>query len=181
VRDEFGTAIDYVLDGGPCDVGLESTIVDVSGIHAGRGPRLLRPGAITAAMLAGVLGRPLKDHNQTAPRVPGRLPSHYAPRARVVLAADRAAATIEIERHLRQGHVVGVLAVEPMPALPQAVAALPLPPDLDAQARLLYTRLREADRLGLDILIAIPPPPGAGLADAIRDRLARAAGPRQSQ
>jgi L-threonylcarbamoyladenylate synthase len=106
-------------------------------------------------------------------RAPGMLASHYAPRARVELVdestvADRAAALVGA------GHQVVVLAPHVLDGLP--VEAIELEPAGPAEdyARVLYDRLRQADRLGADDLLAVPPPPG-GLGDAVRDRLRRAA------
>jgi L-threonylcarbamoyladenylate synthase len=172
VREELGDAVDLVLDGGPCDVGLESTIVDVTTDP----PSVLRPGAITEEMLVEVLGADITEAMDPKRRAPGRKPSHYAPRARVVL-VDADAVHETVERCLNHGRRVGVLAQE-APDEAQAVAWLPLPVTLDEQARMLYSRLREADALGLDVLIAVAPPGDAGLARAIGDRLTRAAGPR---
>jgi L-threonylcarbamoyladenylate synthase len=176
VRDELGDAVDFILDGGLCGIGLESTIVDL----ASHVPRILRPGAVTEPMLARVLGAQVRMTQDPRAHAPGRKPSHYAPRARVVLVADDNEAADAIDRCLRQGFRVGVLASRAPRALPQAVAWLELPHEMDAQARELYTQLRAADHLGLDVLIAIPPPVGDGLAEAIRDRLTRAAGPRSN-
>jgi L-threonylcarbamoyladenylate synthase len=81
VRAELGEAVDFVLDGGPCGVGVESTIVDVTG----EVPSILRPGGVTREDLEAVLGHPLAVHSTSRVRVPGQHPSHYAPRARVVL------------------------------------------------------------------------------------------------
>jgi L-threonylcarbamoyladenylate synthase len=174
VRDELGGVVDLILDGGPCGVGLESTIVDL----ASSTPRVLRPGAVTEAMLEDVLGNAVPSSADPRARAPGRKPSHYAPRARVVLAEDAGEIAEALDRHLRQGHRVGVLSSHEPRALPQAVAWLRLPESIEAQAQVLYARLREADRLGLDVLIAVPPADDSGLASAIRDRLVRAAGPR---
>ncbi|NUR84717.1 MAG: threonylcarbamoyl-AMP synthase, partial [Nonomuraea sp.] len=81
VRAELGDAVDFVLDGGPCEVGVESTIVDVTG----ETPAVLRPGGVTREDLEAVLGHPLAVPATSHVRVPGQHPSHYAPRARVVL------------------------------------------------------------------------------------------------
>lgn len=81
VRAELGDGVDFVLDGGSCEVGVESTIVDVTGAT----PAILRPGGVTREDLEAVLGRPLSVPSTSGVRVPGQHPSHYAPRARVVL------------------------------------------------------------------------------------------------
>lgn len=168
---ELGDDVECILDGGSCDVGVESTIVDCSRDT----PALLRPGGITREMLEEVLGRPVSQQTAAAPRVPGQLPSHYAPRARVqlVVAEDVPSRA----RRLVDGGVrVGVLAAERF-ELPPQVEIFSLPPELTDAARSLYALLREADGEGVEVLLAVlPPEVGVGL--AIADRLRRASAPR---
>jgi L-threonylcarbamoyladenylate synthase len=173
VRDEFAGAINLILDGGECQVGLESTIVDFS-----RGePVLLRPGAITADQLAKVLGPVAPRPTADAPRVSGSLATHYAPRARVELLkqAEIAARARELTE---QGLKVAVLtrAAEAVPC-PADVISILLPDDDRELARVLYSDLRSVDELGCDaVLTSLPAEKGIGA--AIADRLRRAAGPR---
>ncbi|MBB6174757.1 L-threonylcarbamoyladenylate synthase [Nocardiopsis mwathae] len=173
VREELGGAVDFVLDGGPCLVGVESTIVDVSGGE----PAVLRPGGVTREELEEALGRPVPVPGVSRVRVPGQHPSHYAPRARVVLVEPGQVAA-EAERAREQGHRVGVLLP---PALADAevkahtVVAVPASPA--EYARDLYGFLREFDRRGCDLIVACPPA-DEGLGLAIANRLHRAAGPR---
>jgi L-threonylcarbamoyladenylate synthase len=169
---DLGDAVDYVLDGGACDIGVESTIVDLSRGHA----VLLRPGGIARADLEHVLGARVVDADPGAPAAPGTLPAHYAPRARVV-AVDPA----ELARavHAARGPVAviataGVLA--PLDFGPDVVRS-PLPDDIAAAARVLYATLRELDARGVATIVAALPPV-LGLGEAIADRLRRAAGPR---
>lgn len=110
VRAELGDAVDFVLDGGSCEVGVESTIVDVTGEI----PSLLRPGGVTREDLEAVLGRPISLDATSDVRVPGQHPSHYAPRARVVLVEPE---NIAAEAALAQdaGHQVGVFLPLPSP------------------------------------------------------------------
>lgn len=170
VRADLGADVDVVLDGGPCAVGVESTIVDLTGPE----PRVLREGGISAEELEGVLGRPVPVGGTTA--APGTLPSHYAPHARVELVATAGEAATRTATHTAAGRRVGLLALlgDVTAAAPGAVVLDP-PPDVDEYARVLYARLREADRLGLDVLVAVAPPPN-GIGAAVRDRLRRAAG-----
>lgn len=170
VREELGAAVDLVLDGGPCTVGIESTIVDLTGDRA----RILRPGAITKRDLMDLLGSAFSPIPGRSRRAPGCDASHYAPSARVVLvAADRAVQAVE---HWRErGCRVGLLAVRRPQTLPTPVVWLPLPETDQEQARQLYACLREADHQRLDVLIAVAPP-AIGLGQALRDRLQRAAG-----
>jgi L-threonylcarbamoyladenylate synthase len=172
VREELADAVDLVLDGGPCAVGIESTIVEVTAAQ----PRILRPGSITAADLERVLGVPVAEvpSGAGAVRAPGRMASHYAPRACVVL-ATAAGAAAEAGRWRAGGQRVGVLAAERPAGLDESVAWLRLDGDARRQAAQLYRRLREADHAGLQVLVAVPPP-DEGIGRALRDRLCRAAG-----
>lgn len=149
-----------VIDGGPCAVGVESTILDLTGP-----PRLLRPGGITAEALSRVLDAPVTSApvtDDTAPVAPGMLASHYAPRARVRLDAEM---TGPDEVLLGFGPVAG--------------AALNLSPsgDLSEAAAGLFAALHRLDTDGA-VAIAVSPIPDTGLGRAINDRLRRAAAPR---
>lgn len=175
VVEELGDAVDLVLDGGPCSVGVESTIVDVTGDV----PSVLRPGGVAREDLEAALGRPLAVHATSGVRVPGQHPSHYAPRARVVL-VDPEKVVTEAELAQERGHRVGVLVPPATAGTPvQAHAVVPVPASLSAYARALYGFLREFDQRGCDLVIAsVPAEEGLGL--AIANRLHRAAGPRPS-
>ncbi|MBK5224381.1 MAG: threonylcarbamoyl-AMP synthase [Acidimicrobiia bacterium] len=173
VVDELGEAVDLVLDGGPCRIGIESTIVDLSGPI----PRLLRAGHITADQLGGLLPD-LEVAGGDAPAVaPGMLASHYAPNARVVvLHADAGAAQVDAAArpHLAAGRRVGLLSPGPIAPVAADIVLLDPAGPADDYARVLYSRLRQADELGLDVLIVVPPPAvGSGI--AVADRLRRAA------
>lgn len=171
VREELGDRVELVVDGGACHVGVESTIVDVTGAE----PRILRPGGITREDLEAALDRAVPAAGAAGPRAPGQHPSHYAPRARVLLVAP-ADVVREGARQQALGRRVGVL----LPAGERAAAgqdAIPVPPSLAEYARSLYDLLREFDRRGCDVIVASLPP-AEGLGDAIADRLRRAAGPR---
>lgn len=173
VRAELGDAVDLVLDGGPCEVGVESTIVDATGDV----PAVLRPGGATREDLEAVLGRPLAVHSTSRVRVPGQHPSHYAPRARVVL-VEPGEVVAEAELARERGHRVGVLLPPTSgdaPVRAHAVVAVPASPA--AYARGLYGFLRELDQRGCDLVVAsLPVEEDLGL--AIANRLRRAAGPR---
>ncbi|MBJ6998652.1 MULTISPECIES: L-threonylcarbamoyladenylate synthase [Streptomyces] len=173
VRAELGGAVDFVLEGGPCAVGVESTIVDVTGDT----PSILRPGGVTREELEAVVGCPLEVPSSSRVRVPGQHPSHYAPRARVVLVEpDKVVAEAELAQEL--GHRVGVF----LPAsfaddVTKVHAVVPLPRSPVDYARGLYGFLRELDERGCDLIFAsLPVEEGLGL--AIANRLRRAAGPR---
>lgn len=171
VMEELDGLIDLVLDGGPCQVGLESTIIDLSCSQ----PAVLRPGGITHEQVAAVIGQAIGGSTANAPRVSGSLSSHYAPRARVEL-VDEAnllsrAAQLAAER-LRVAIFAPLTA-----AVPPGVLLLPLPTDEVELARTLYATLRQADELGCDVVLASLPE-SHGLGAAIADRLRKAAGPR---
>lgn len=163
VAADLGEAVELVLDAGPCPVGVESTVVDLSGPE----PRLLRPGGLDRRELERALGGPLgAAAPSAAPRSPGQLASHYAPRLPVRLEAEEVA---EGEALLAFG-----------PKVPSGgVKVLNLSPtgDLAEAARNLFAMLRELDRSGARG-IAVMPIPGEGLGEAIRDRLRRGAAPR---
>jgi L-threonylcarbamoyladenylate synthase len=160
--------VDWILDGGPCRYGLESTIVEVL---AGR-PRLLRPGAIPGEAIESALGSPIESTggSQTAPNAPGQLASHYAPNADLRLGADEARAD---EAALDFGGLLRRSATG---------ARLDLSPagDLVEAASHLFAYLRALDAGGA-ARIAVAPIPEHGLGAAINDRLRRAAAPRTDQ
>lgn len=173
VRAELGDAVDYVLDGGPCEVGVESTIIDATS----ETPSILRPGGVTREDLETALGRPVADGSGSRVRVPGQHPSHYAPRAKVVL-VEPEQVLAEARRAQEEGHRVGVFLPPDLADAPvQAHAVVPVPASTTAYARGLYGYLRELDQRGCDLILAsLPAERGLGL--AIANRLRRAAGPR---
>ncbi|MDX1945885.1 MAG: L-threonylcarbamoyladenylate synthase [Pirellulaceae bacterium] len=175
VRDELSGFVDLILDGGPCQVGLESTIIDLS-----RGdPAILRPGGITADKVAAVLRGALGQRGAHSPRVSGSLESHYAPRATVEL-ITRSELAIRAAQLAGQGHRVAVLARPgDLGELPAGVQAIILPAGDENLARELYAALRRVDELGCGVALATLPAE-TGLGVAIADRLRRAAGPRES-
>ena len=169
--EELDGLVDLILDGGSCQVGLESTIIDLSGSQ----PAVLRPGGITAEQIADVLQQTVGGNSEHAPRVSGSLSSHYAPRARVEL-LEEANLLSRAAQLTTAGQRVGVLA-SPALAVPPSVIRLPLPADEAEMARTLYATLRQADELGCDVVLASLPE-AHGLGAAIADRLRKAAGPR---
>lgn len=169
VRADLGSAVDVILDGGPCPVGVESTIVDCSGIE----PQVLRPGGVPVESLAAVLGYNPDVRKDGAVRAPGTLVSHYAPSARVEVLAPEAVAPRAAEL-VERGLRVGILAPARMIGMPAGIEALPPAGSAVAYAQCLYQRLREADRRGVEVLLAVPPP-DTGMGTAVVDRLRRAA------
>jgi L-threonylcarbamoyladenylate synthase len=170
VRADLGDAVDLVIDGGPCAVGVESTIVDCTVDP----PEVLRPGGVSIERLAALLGRPVERwQGGREVAAPGTLAAHYAPAARVIVVDADDAAAAAAERSAA-GERVAVLAPDPVPGLDPGVLELEPAGDVDRYARVLYDRLRRADRLGVDVLVVVPPP-AEGVGVAVRDRLARAA------
>lgn len=166
VRDELGDAVE-IIDGGPCPVGLESTIVDLS---EGR-PRILRAGTITPADLAGVFGGTVPAaEEKTAVRAPGRLASHYAPDTPMRLLD---APQLESAVRAPGGRPVTVLSLSPPPPGLTDCRWWIMPGDPKDYARVLYARLREADRSDCRHIL-LERPPAAPEWDAINDRLRRA-------
>jgi L-threonylcarbamoyladenylate synthase len=159
VKDELGGYLveqDQILDGGPCTVGVESTIIDCTGSS----PKILRPGAITAEMITVATGLDVLDSTGTSIRTSGSLEAHYAPAAQVLLDQQPLAG---------QGFIA--LATT---STPKDVIRLASPSNDVEFAQNLYSSLRKADELGLSQVV-IEQPTGAGIAVAIRDRLMRAA------
>jgi len=164
---EYLAEQDVVLDAGPCQVGIESTIVDCTIDH----PRLLRPGAISAEQIEELTG--LTVTHGSPIRASGTLASHYAPLAQVTLIADVGELVTQSEP--RASASIGFLALADIPT-PVGVVRLASPANAQDYATVLYAALREADALGLERIIAIPPP-ATGIGLGIRDRLMRAAHP----
>jgi len=169
VRSEFGDAVDCVLDGGAADVGIESTIVDLSGAK----PTLLRPGWVSTAQLQEVLGEPLSAPDAQSPRAPGTLAKHYAPQTPLLMM--EADLLLELAASLtRQGKRVAVLArFAHQPLLP-ALVWTTAPADAPAYAHELYANLRRLDESGCDTILIEAAPQEPQWA-AINDRLLRAA------
>jgi L-threonylcarbamoyladenylate synthase len=158
VQEEIGaylSAQDLILDGGPAQVGLESTIIDCTGDV----PKILRPGAITQAMIEEATGLKVSENNDSQIRVSGSLEKHYAPNAKVIL---------DVQAIAGQGFIAPADV-----ATPPGAIRLASPANTDEYARTLYSALRDGDAQGLET-IAIIQPSGDGLAIAIRDRLMRA-------
>ncbi len=172
VRDDLGPKADFILDGGPCKVGVESTILDLTGDE----PVILRPGGVTREVLEKVLGVPVATGRKSDVRVPGTLESHYSPKARVRVETPETVTRAALEE---QG--LGRKAAAWLGAgdsrLPLGIRRLPVAPEAAGRAQSLYQMLREADAGGFDVVL-VTLPPDSGLDAAVVDRLRRAAGPR---
>lgn len=164
---ELDGRIEAVIDGGPCAVGLESTILDLSGPH----PQVLRPGRITAAALAAIIGPLDSQPSAEAPQVPGSLEAHYAPDTPLRL-VESALLESEAAKLAETGAVI-VLARRP-PKAALSCHWIQLPDTAAAYGHDLYARLREADALGGASLL-IERPPATPEWEAVNDRLRRAA------
>lgn len=173
VIDEFGAVgegpVAAVLDGGSCDVGIESTIVDLTRIDS-VGPALLRPGRISAVQIEHVLGRSVVLPDQAAPRVSGSLESHYAPATPVVL-LDGIELRPLAERLNGAGDRVVVLRYS---VAVTDMFSLCLPADPHGYAQGLYAGLRELDGKEAAFIL-VERPPSTDDWRAVNDRLARAA------
>jgi len=165
VQGQLADQVDLILDGGPCPVGVESTIVSFSGNK----PRLLRPGGVSLEEIESIIGKveisPIKDR----PVAPGMLPRHYAPRTPIVLDWD--------EKHLDsyKGKKIGFLAFQEQKDFLQFqhIEVLSKKGDFREAAANLFSAIRRLDALDLDLILA-EAVPEAGLGRAIMDRLRRA-------
>ena len=159
VKEEIGAYLapeDAILDGGPCAVGVESTIIDCTSTT----PKILRPGAITAAMIEEVTGLKVETTERSEIRVSGSLENHYAPAAEVILDVTP-----------QPGD--GLIALADI-STPVGVIRLASPKSDESFAHDLYAALRDGDEKELKRIVVIQPT-GEGIAVAIRDRLKRAA------
>jgi len=168
VVDEFEPGL-LVLDGGPCDVGIESSIVDCSRGH----PVLLRPGVLTRAQLEAAAGEPLRDRDQQSPRASGTLEAHYAPRAKLRLMAGP---MLKTALGMLDGAPLKLAVYCRTVSRRDAGRALhrTMPDRPDAAAHELFSVLRELDAQGVSLIWVEEPPPGPEW-DGVRDRLSRAA------
>jgi L-threonylcarbamoyladenylate synthase len=169
VHADLGDDVDVVLDGGSCRVGVESTIIDCTSAE----PAVLRVGGVALEEVERVLDRPMRRKTAGEVAAPGTLAAHYAPRARVEI-VDRANVAARAMQILSDRKTVGVLHLGPRIDVPEKSVVLGPPSDAEEYARTLYARLREADERGLDVVLAVPPPPGR-IGTAVADRLERAA------
>jgi L-threonylcarbamoyladenylate synthase len=166
--------IDLILDGGPVEVGLESTVLDTSR----RPPVILRPGAVTREELEVMLGTvAVGGQGRLMARSPGTRHRHYSPRARLTLVAENDAGTTSrlVEQHLQASRRVGVIIHSSMPVKDNPMVTVRiLPKELDKFARQLFAVMRELDQMGVDEMI-IEKTDEKGIGAAVMDRLRRAA------
>jgi L-threonylcarbamoyladenylate synthase len=167
VTRELGDAVDLVLDGGPCDVGIESTIVDLTR----EPPAVLRPGHISAEQIAEVLAAQLGENSLGRPRVSGSLASHYAPRLPLALVHPD-----QVEDYVRQrpGTAIAVLSRRGRPRDSKSALWQVAPESPAEYARQLYAVLRRIDESGCRMIV-VEDLPQLPQWVAVRDRLVRAA------
>ncbi|MCX7042203.1 MAG: L-threonylcarbamoyladenylate synthase [Gammaproteobacteria bacterium] len=166
VREEFPVGVDIVLDGGDCEIGIESTIVDLSSGE----PRILRPGRISAARIEAVIGPVAQGRSEHSPRASGTLEAHYAPRTPLLM-LPRAALESEARQQGALGKRVAILGVG---TIPTGSKGLALPEDAESYAHGLYAALRQLDAGGQQLLLVERPPEDPAWL-AVQDRLRRAA------
>jgi L-threonylcarbamoyladenylate synthase len=174
VLSDLGDDVDMILDGGSCRVGVESTIVDLTA----EVPVVLRTGGVSLDRLAEVLGHEVEVEASAAPigggaRAPGMLEAHYAPRARVVVSSETDVVDVLIHELAKASGPIGLLAGSALLGLPEDIVELEPAGSADHYASVLYSRLRQGDRLGLSVLVCVPPP-AVGVGLAVHDRLRRA-------
>jgi L-threonylcarbamoyladenylate synthase len=165
VEEQLGKKIPYILDGGPCKVGVESTIIGFENHQ----PVIYRLGGITQEQIESVIGKVMvRTHSTSNPKSPGQLQSHYAPRKKVILG--------DLKELLKMysSNTAGVLSFRHDYNLPFQFILSPSG-DLHEAAQNLFTSLRSLDKMPLDIILA-EEVPDTGLGRAINDRLRRAAG-----
>jgi L-threonylcarbamoyladenylate synthase len=176
VKEELGEDVDLILDGGPCQVGVESTIVDLSGER----PRLLRSGKITVHELEQVLKTPLlpfSPEEEADVRAPGMLAVHYAPLTPAYrCGADR---LVEAVKHCAEQKLrLGVLLYREALPVKRRIHAIRMPEQAEAYAQALYSALRDLDHRRFDKILVEEPPEGEDWR-AINDRLRKATLPFQ--
>ncbi len=169
VREELGDRVAMVLDGGDCEVGLESTIVACLDGQV----MLLRPGAVSRMQIADVVGL-LTEADASAPRAPGSGRSHYAPQTPLAI-VDGADLNAWIEDALWRGERLAVLTHAVAPIAPERITWRPLPAEPSAYGHAMYATLRALDRSGA-ARILVEAVPATEAWEAIADRLRRAAG-----
>lgn len=166
VREELGSAVDWVLDGGQCAVGVESTIIDLSDDH----PVILRPGMITLEQIELILQRPVALYKKNAPRVSGALESHYSP-----MTPTRLVKSDKLIEHLKEiDFPCVVLSRQAVSIQKPNIKIIPMPKSPVDFAHEMYQTLRVADKKGTKLII-IEEVPASSEWSAIRDRLQRAA------
>lgn len=170
VLDDLDGRIELILDGGPCAVGVESTVLDLTGER----PVILRPGGLSRSSIEAVIGevRTLEQVPGSAMRSPGTRYRHYAPKARMVLAGPPEVNGV-VDELLSAGRTVGAITTRTLAGGRPGLKVRVVPGDLAGYARELFTALRELDDLGCEVIVAETVGED-GLGSAVMDRLRRA-------
>lgn len=169
VIDEFGDDIDGVVDGGACEVGIGSTILDLTI----KQPRILRPGQISQQQIEDFLGLPLSAMKQQSPRAPGMLKAHYAPATPLIL-VEKSALDKQLKKCLADNLTINLWSVSRPHQQHKNIVWQPLPTDSNEFAKVLYHQLRQFDTTSADITL-IQNPPKSPEWHGVLDRLTRAA------
>lgn len=170
----LGDEADLILDAGPASVGIESTVIDLSGAV----PTILRPGMISLDALRAILGQVEMASGHAAEgearASPGMMERHYSPAAKLVLTAGPGADDVAAAALREEAHGARVLALARSPVAEDTFAVWRMPADAASYARSLYATLHRADAEGFEIIVVEAPPAGSEW-DGVRDRLRRAA------
>jgi L-threonylcarbamoyladenylate synthase len=169
VREELGSSVDLVLDGGQCEVGVESTIIDVSGAN----PVILRPGILSKMQIESVLQQSIENHQKNIPRVSGSHESHYAPVTKTYLIETKNIPQV-IENIQPDQLPMAFLLVKTKFLPRDQVDCIAMSTDPRQYAHDLYSTLRELDKKNYKQIVIESVPAMNGDWDAIRDRLNRA-------
>jgi len=167
VLEELGSAVDLILDGGSCTVGVESTIIDLSGSQ----PRLLRPGHISISDLESVLKEKVCLDNKSEIRSPGMMEVHYAPTTQTLLCSKNQLPAL-LKELSEKGKTVGILSYQYHPTN-KNITVIKMPELQTQYAQFLYASLREMDQLNLGVIIVEQPPQNEAWR-AVNDRLSKA-------
>ncbi len=170
VEEELGDQVDLILDGGPCQVGLESTIIDLSGLT----PKLLRPGQTGKSEIEAVLGQllALPEENEKI-HAPGAMEVHYAPSTRTILCSKDQINNLKFSGPLNSDSKIGLLSfTKENPGL--FLKTLQMPENFGDYGQSLYANLRNLDHAGLDFIL-IEQPPQTEEWRGVNDRLTKAA------
>jgi L-threonylcarbamoyladenylate synthase len=171
VEEELGDKVDMILDGGVCQVGLESTIVDLSGDR----PKLLRPGQISKSEIEQVIQAELELPHDVTVRVPGMMEVHYAPNTATYLCNAEQITDIQKGFAFKHIHKLGVMAYDDEIKPDEYTELIRMPTDSVHYAYDLYGKLRELDKPEIDIIL-VEQPPQSEVWQAVNDRLSKAAG-----
>lgn len=175
VVEDLGERIAYVVDGGACQVGLESTVIDLTV----EPPRILRPGGVTQEMLASLLGEvegyAPKDADETAPKSPGMKYKHYAPNTPLIV-FDGARCREKIKEAILKEKDKKIVVLTAGDAVYEDAQTISLGEDETLYSQKLFDALRRADEMKADLIFAELPFEKGGIATAIRNRIYKSAG-----